>query len=65
MVPARSGRSCGGYRRRRARLTGLLLPLVLTCCQSGPPAGTVTDNKVIVLGIDGMDPVLLLSLIHI
>jgi hypothetical protein len=48
-----------GHRRRLALLAGLFLPLALTCCQSGPPPGTAAANKVIVLGIDGMDPGLL------
>ncbi len=59
MVPARAGRSRGGHKRVMAWLPGLVLPLALTCCQAGPSTGTATDKKVIVLGIDGMDPVLL------
>ena len=59
MVPARSGRSCRGPTRVMAWLPGLVLSLALACCQSGPPTGTATDKRVIVLGIDGMDPVLL------
>ena len=59
MVPAGSGRRPGGRGRRWAWLPGLFLLLALTGCGSDPPAGTSTDKKVIVLGIDGMDPVLL------
>ena len=59
MVPAGCGRPPGGRRRRWAWLPGLFLSLVLAGCQSGPPAGTAAGKKVIVLGIDGMDPVLL------
>ena len=59
MVPGKTAQPPIGRRRRVALLAGLFLPLALTCCQSGPPPGTATAKKVIVLGIDGMDPGLL------
>lgn len=59
MVPARSDRPIIVCWRKWAWLPGLLLSVALTCCQSGPTARTSTEKKVIVLGIDGMDPGLL------
>lgn len=64
MVPAGCGRPPGGRRRRWAWLPCLVLPLALNCCQSGPPTATTTHKRVIVLGIDGMDPVLLAQFVE-